>query len=91
MTFMAAAGARGPTLGPTAKSETKLHCCMGWLYVGSVLMRVSVNVSPEWSAHITMDDTVLPGNKSQTLYLQLGPLSIFLFIVTFVLFVPRAS
>lgn len=46
----------------TAKSETKLHCCMGWLYVGSVLTRARVNVRPGWSAHITMDDTLVPEN-----------------------------
>lgn len=36
---------------------------MGWLYVGSVLTRARVNVSPGWSAHITMDDTLVPENK----------------------------
>lgn len=35
---------------------------MGWLYVGSVLIRERVNVSPGWSAHITTDDTPLPEN-----------------------------
>ena len=35
---------------------------MGWLYVGSVLTRARVNVSPGWSAHITMDDTLVPEN-----------------------------
>lgn len=36
---------------------------MGWLYVGSVLTRARVNVRPEWSAHITIDDTLVPENK----------------------------
>lgn len=36
---------------------------MGWLYVGSVLTRVRLNVSPGWSALITMDDTLVPENK----------------------------
>lgn len=49
----------------TAKSETKLHCCMGWLYVGSVLTRERVNVSPGWSVHITADDAPLPENRRQ--------------------------
>lgn len=47
----------------TAKSETKLHCCMGWLYVGSVLTKARVKVSPGMSAHITMDDTLVPEDK----------------------------
>ncbi|TNN89504.1 hypothetical protein EYF80_000107 [Liparis tanakae] len=36
---------------------------MGWLYVGSVLTRARVNVSPGWSAHSTMEETLVPENK----------------------------
>lgn len=36
---------------------------MGWLYVGSVLIRERVNVSPGWSAHITTDDSPLPEHR----------------------------
>lgn len=31
--------------------------------MGSVLTRARVNVSPGWSAHITMDAMLVPGNK----------------------------
>ena len=44
---------------------------MGWLYVGSVLIKASVNVSPGCSAHITMDDTLVPEDKQACGYKSL--------------------
>lgn len=40
----------------TAKSEVKVHCCTGWLYVGSLLTEVRLKVKPGCSALITTDD-----------------------------------
>lgn len=33
----------------------KVHCCMGWLYVGSLLTKLRLKVSPGCSAHMTME------------------------------------
>lgn len=56
----AAGGPRGGGAGRaawplTARSDTKLHCWVGRLKVGSLLRRRRENVRPGWSAEVTAE------------------------------------
>lgn len=49
----------------TAKSETNVHCWIGWLYVGIVLTRLRLKVKPGWSGHMTMEESGEAGSSER--------------------------